>query len=475
MRLKLSMAVIGSAICFMTFSCKKVSSFKYPPSSVSLYEMISEDRNNFSFFKLAVDRIGFGTELAQGKYTLLAPTNAVFSRAGFNAQKLQELSLDSLTMLVKNHIIPGELDQHALTGTQELAALSGGKIPLQHVGSNAFIAGADITNGDNGATNGFMYVINTVLFKRRSIVERLRTYAAATTDAQFTYVLEALKRASAGSINYLALLDDPAAAYTFFAPNNGAFIDGGYPTLASVTAAPVNRMDDLIKRHLVDGKKYTAEFDTLQPMMSRLGVPVYADRLKPGANTYNYFNSINAISGAANMEGGSGVIHTVSRFLPLAIDQTTGNRIVQDTSLTFFYAALQRGSEAGELNFVQMVTDAAASYTVFAVNNNGFRSAGYPSIASINDQDPKVISNILRLHFLNKRVNNINIEENGKTPTLLYALNANNEMKPVNLTVSSSGGYKVKGDSNVNTIPVISGNIVTTNGLLNIIGEVLAP
>ncbi len=475
MRLKLGMVVIGSVICFMTFSCKKVSSFKYPPSSVSLYEMIAEDDNNFSFFKLAVDRSGLGAELSGGNYTLLAPTNAVFSRAGFNAGMLQELSLDSLTLLVKNHIISGAMDETALTGTQELTALSGTKIPLQQLGNQTYIAGADITNGDNKATNGFMYVINTVLFKRKSIVERLRSYVAATTDAQFTYVLEALKRASAGGVDYLALLDDPAAAYTFFAPNNGAFIDGGYPTLASVTAAPVNRMDELIKRHLVDGKKYTSGFDTLQPAMSRSGAPVYADRLKPGANTYNYFNSINAISGAANMEGGSSVIHTVNGFLPLATDQTTGERIAQDTSLTFFYAALQRGSEAGELNFVQMVADAAASYTVFAVNNNGFRSAGYPSIASINDQDPKVISDILRLHFLNKRVNNINIEENGKTPTLLYALNVNNEMKPVNLTVSSAGGYKVKGDSNVNTIPVMSANIVTTNGLLNIIGEVLTP
>lgn len=469
------MAVLGCAICTMIASCKKVSSFDYPPSSVSLYEIITEDDNNFSLFKLGVDRIDFAGELAQRTYTLLAPTNTVFARAGINSSTLLALPLDSLSLLIKNHIIDGELDLNALAGKTEITALSGEKISLQQLGGATFIAGADITNNNIKATNGFMHVINKVILKKESILKRLQSYVASTTNAQFTFLLEALKRASAGSTNYLEVLNDPAAGYTLFAPNNGAFIDGGYATIATVTSAPIVKMDSLIKRHLVAGRKYTSQFDTLQPMSSELGLPVYTDRLKTSINTYSYINSINSYSGYANMEGGAGVVHTVNRFLPIAINEKTIDRIARDTSLTFFYAAVKRGTQAGELNFEQMLSGAAHSYTVFAINNNGFRNAGYRNIASINDQQPKVISDILRLHFLNKRVNNINIEENAMAPTLLYALDVNGKLQPVSLTISSSSGYKVKGPSNVNTISVITGNIVTTNGLLNIIGELLTP
>ena len=79
------------------------------------------------------------------------------------------------------------------------------------------------------------------------------------------------------------------------------------------------------------------------------------------------------------------------------------------------------------------------------------------------------------MHFSPKRINNINIAENGALATLMSSYNAKNVLRPVNLTISSAGGYKVKGGGNVNTIPVINGNTVTANGLLNKIDEVLMP
>jgi uncharacterized surface protein with fasciclin (FAS1) repeats len=118
----------------------------------------------------------------------------------------------------------------------------------------------------------------------------------------------------------------------------------------------------------------------------------------------------------------------------------------------------------------------SSSYTVFAVNNAGLRTAGYANVAAINAEKATVLADILKLHLISKRLNNINIIENGTANTLLRIDNTSGTPLYDALTFTFMvGGYKVKGPSNVTSIPVITANIVTTNGLLNIIGSVLQP
>lgn len=55
----------------------------------------------------------------------------------------------------------------------------------------------------------------------------------------------------------------------------------------------------------------------------------------------------------------------------------------------------------------------SASYTVFAVNNTGLQAAGHANAAEINADKPGVLADILKLHIIPWRLNNINIAENG--------------------------------------------------------------
>lgn len=466
-------------ICLIAFSfgsCKKQSSVDYPPSSASVYQVISEDSYNFSYFKYIVDRAGVADLLKSGNYTVFLPTNAAFLAGGYTMPAIQLMPMDSVVMMVKNHMVEGPLNSSALMAGQQLTSLSGDKILIQKVGNDIYVDGANVTNANEKATNGIVHVINKVIVKRNSIIDRLNTYATSTSNSQFTFLMAALARASQGSTDFVSLLSNPTAKYTFFAPNNGAFIDGGYASVAAVSAAVPDTLGKLLNRHLINNKLFVPDLDSSKPQTTLGGSTIYFDRLKPGNTTYSYANGIVFSGGSANMPGGSsGVIHSVSRFIPVPITMTTLQRIQSDTSLSFFNAALVKASsQAGGTDFVQLLSDATSSYTVFAINNNGFRSAGYANVTAINNESGALLSNLLKFHMVKKRINNINIAENGTVATLL---NTSETEIPTyaSLTFTLTGGFKVKGPSNVATIPVVTPNIVTTNGLLNIIGSVLLP
>lgn len=460
-------------VAFLAGSCKKQSSVDAPPTAVNAYDAISEDSYNFSTFKYLVDRAGQADLLRSGNYTLFAPVNSAFAAAGYTTTAIQLLSPDSLVLLVKNHLVEGKAESGSLTAGQVLTSLSGDKITVQKIGNDVYIDGGNITNADENITNGVFHVINKLLARRTSILDRINTYANSTSNSQFTFLMAAIARASQGSTNFTSLFGDPNAGYTFFAPNNGAFIDGGYSSVTAISAAVPDTLGRLLNRHLLNNKVLTPDFDTLNAPTTLNTTPVYVDRIKSGITTVGYANGIAFSGGSANMFGGrSGVIHSISRFLPIPISTTTLARIQSDTSLTFFNAALGKASQAGAMDFAKLLSEATSSYTVFAVNNGGFRSAGYANLTAVNNESPAVLNKMLRFHLVNKRINNINIAENGTVPTLL-TLDGNTA--PSSLIFALNGGFKVKGPSNVNTIPVITANIVTTNGLLNIVGSILTP
>src|SRR5690606_37640670 len=135
-------------------------------------------------------------------------------------------------------------------------------------------------------------------------------------------------------------------SYTLFAPNNAAFIDAGYHSLEAVATASSDELTHIVERHLISGKRYTSEFDTLQPANSLIGTPVYVDRHRPIVHTDNYINGISSSRGRANMEAGTSIIHTVNRFLPTPLAASTIDIVQNDANLTLFYAAIVKASEA---------------------------------------------------------------------------------------------------------------------------------
>lgn len=460
-------------------SCKKLTSYDLPPEG-SIYQKITADAYNFTYFKSLVDRAGMDGLLKKGTYTLFAPTNTAFLAAGFSQAVLDKMSDDSVAMLVKNHIVQGRMATVSLADGQELTALSGNKIQVRKIGNDVYVDGGDVTNADETATNGMVQVINKVLMGRTSLYDRLASYNGGSTAYSFSFLLAAIDRASEGAENFKQLLSDPSASYTFFAPTDGAFQEAGYSNVAAIDSADPDALAALLNNQLVKGTILTTDLDTTNtsPLHSvNDHILIYGDRLK-ASNHYTSFlaNGISLSGGYANMYGGKGVVDAVQRFFSAPVSTNTLNFIEADTALTFFKAALQEASKAGELDFVKMLSDPGNSYTVFAVTNSGFRAAGYGSEAAVSAADPAALTKILKYALAQKRQNNINYANNSGMPTLLM----DETMVPpsplfIQMFISATQGFQVKGDLNDDTYKVISGNNVTTNGLVNIIGGILIP
>lgn len=456
-------------------SCKKLSSYDYPAQATA-YGILKEDIS-FTYFRYIVDRTGTKELLDnKGNYTVFAPTNGAFLNAGYTMNILSTMSMDSLTTLTKNHILDTKKDLQATNGQVELTTMSSLKVLVQKIGENLYIDGGDISSADVAITNGGFNVINKVLDTKSTLKEAIFTYSHATTKSQLTFLLAAITKASTGSVNIDALLDQ-STPYTFFAPNNGAFIDAGYATLAAVNAADADVLGNLLKYHFIAGSKLTTEFDSVAVASSN-GVPIYFDNFKPfnGRTTYWYANGVTFGNGSpSNIIAKNGVMHVVSRMLPVPVAETTLQLIRASADLTMFNALIQRASTvSGGLNFEAMLS-ASSSYTVFAINNAGLQAEGYADVAAINSEPAEILADILKFHILPKRVNNMNIAENSGVNTLLKITNAAGVESNTAITFLVTGGFKVKGGSNINTVPVITGNIVTTNGVLNVIGTVLKP
>lgn len=444
--------------------CKKLSSYDYPAGAATPYVIITND-NNFSTFKIAIDRAGLAGLLnSNDAYTIFAPNNAAFTAAGYPVAIIQTMPVADLAVIVKNHILNGKVDVKASPGQK--TALSDKALTIQNAGGSTYVDGGDILNVNQVTTGGYLNVTSKLLLSKPTLIDVINTYNAnAGASAQLTYLAAAITRASTGSTNFTALFSgtDP---YTLFAPNNAAFIDAGYATIAAVQAAAPDVLGNKLKYQMLQGAKLTTAFDSVA-VKAYDGTNIYFDIAKNSANaTTWYANGINFGNTGGNLIANNGVMHLVGRFFPVPVSVTTLDRISSDANLSSFYALIQRASTADpKFNFAAVLSSPTSSYTVYAVNNVGLTAAGYPNVAAINAEQPSVLASILKLHMVAKRIHNISVTEGGGITSLAGT----------SLTINTSGGYKVKGPSNASSIPVITGNIVTTNGLLNIIGTLLKP
>lgn len=457
-------------------SCKKLTSFDAPSGNTDAYSIISDDPANYSYFKYIVDRSGMGNALKNGGYTVFAPTNTAFLSAGYSTTNMQNIPLDTMALLVKNHLVEGVVDLNSISGTKQFTALSNEPIMIQKSGNKLYVDGGNITNQSKHISNGALNTINKLLVGSPSIYERLMKYYTTTTNNAFTFLIAAIDKASQGTVNYKQLLMDPAADYTFFAPTNFAFIKGGYATVAAVTAADANTLGNILASQLVSGRKFTVDLDTTQATQALSGILIFNDWLyQSNRYTYFYVNGLSISGGSANMMAGEGIIHAVRRFIPAPVNTTTLARIQADPTLTFFYKALQIGTSAGKYDFIKMLSESGNSYTVFAINNSGFQANGFPTLQSISDANPSIISDMLLFHMVNKRNNGGNYDDNANIASLYLQQNLNGTKAFAPITVSNTPSFTVKGPTNPTAFTVFSPNTVTTNGILNIIGGILTP
>lgn len=270
-------------------------------------------------------------------------------------------------------------------------------------------------------------------------------------------------------------LSNPAANLTVFAPTNNAFAQLPAPFN---NAANINNISD------------AAQIDFLRNVLLYhvLGAEVFSQQVSNGAssavtlkaagngndNTIYLSKTFGLIrvNGQStviwpNLDASNGVIHVINKVL-LFPTNNIAEIAIGNPDFSTLVAALVKTNLAG-------VFTGSGDFTVFAPTNAAFAQlpAPFNNAANINNiSDPaqiSALSNILRYHVLANRSFTWDLGILNRATTLADA--PKNKLTTI---LGYNTGW-VKGDKNNSYAQINPGDILATNGVIQVIGKVLLP
>jgi transforming growth factor-beta-induced protein len=256
---------------------------------------------------------GLGGTLAEGPWTLFAPTNTAFA----------ELSSDTLDYLVSDagaadlagiltyHVISESVTSDMVVDGATVVTVQGRKVTFS-VGDTVMVNDATVVDPDILAFNGVTHGIDKVLMPPGTVVDLVKgTGALSTLEAA---VIKA---------KLVDALSDPEASLTVFAPDNDAF--GALPTgvLARLLTPEFNmHLTEILLYHALDGAILSSvlagtqeiemsNFEMLTVTKTEFGVLLTTTKGQTVTVT------------TADVEGSNGVVHIIDGvLLPSSIGDT---------------------------------------------------------------------------------------------------------------------------------------------------------
>jgi len=302
----------------------------------------------------------------------------------------------------------------------------------------------------------FIGMLATSCQKSNPIPGKPKTiYQTISCDPQFSFLTAAVNKA--GLVN--ALNEWGKSSLTLFAPTNDAFKAAGFSTLSALAAIPDSTLQAILLYHVLGSKVEADQIPQADntPVTTLNGQPIYATRTSSGSV---FINGVSVIK--ANVECTNGVIHVINRVL-LPATGTIVQTAIANPNLSLLVAAVLRASQ-GTTN-VAAVLSSAGPFTVFAPTNQAFINAGFADTSAINAADPNTLTSILTYHVIAGRIFSSDLV-NGETPATV-----NGET----VTILLTNGPQVKGQSNSTPSNIIATDILTTNGVVHVIDQVLLP
>ena len=255
----------------------------------------------------------------------------------------------------------------------------------------------------------------------------------------------------------LAATLDGAGPFTVFAPTNEAFKASGID-MNMINSLSIEALKGILLYHTVSGK--VAAIDVPEGPNANVATVGGKDIFLTKNNSGVFVNGTKVVQ--ADVMATNGVIHAISRIL-----MPPAGNIVEaaqaDPNFTYLVAAVLRASQ-GATN-VASVLSGAGPFTVFAPTNEAFKAAGFATIADINNARPDDLTAILTYHVVAGRVFSSDLTDGAMPATV-------NGGK---VTIGLKEGATVKGNSNTTASKIASTDMVTTNGVIHVIDQVLLP
>lgn len=248
------MAMVGLVLFSLT-SCSDDDNAS-PPSQNSTITDIVVNNPDFSMLRTAVVKAGLAETLAgEGTFTIFAPDNDAFAASGITSADIEAMSVDDLTDILLYHALDSEVPAANVPAGPNAAVqtINGSSIFLTKNNAGVFVNGISVKQADVEASNGVIHVISKVLLPATgNIVE------VAQSNQDFSFLVAAVIRASEGDTNVVEVLSSEGP-FTVFAPVNQAFMDAGFPDIASIQAADPNTLAAILTYHVIGARAFSSD------------------------------------------------------------------------------------------------------------------------------------------------------------------------------------------------------------------------
>ncbi len=264
-----------------------------------------------------------------------------------------------------------------------------------------------------------------------------------------------------------------AGPYTLLAPSDDAFkLVGTDPSTAGKS-----KLTKTISYHVLDG---IYELDKLpflfnQQIRSRDGGKLFVTRWVRNQDTITTING--APVSTYKMHASNGNIQIINRLLePYQFDYLS-DAISNEADLTLFNQALQK------TDLLKLLAHEGA-YTVYAPSNAAMISYGLSSVELINEKSKEELEKLLRYHIVPDRrfvydyilttpSDPNTFDDLFTTETMIDGDNVTVTLVPNYSIPGTFTGITLQGTYNTNAVNLTRENILTGNGVLHIIDNVL--
>lgn len=250
------------------------------------------DNFNLSVMNMVLSRSNVRNELLlPGPYTVFAPSDAAFVKAGYSGPgAILSASQPLVARIAAYHILQGNYDLNKMPFlfNQEIRSYGGKLYVTRWIKDNdtvLTINGSRLLSEGIKASNGYVQVIDRML--EPYIHETLAD--AIASEATLTLFHQAVQRAG------LSEILSGTGPYTVYAPNNSAMTAMGYPTVQAVNEADPAVLAAMLRYNIAADRRFVNDYilitgesaTTTQGMIDNNSVKVtlVPNSQQPGAYT----------------------------------------------------------------------------------------------------------------------------------------------------------------------------------------------
>lgn len=265
----------------------------------------------FSTLSQAVTKAGLGATLnGNGEFTVFAPNNAAFEASGITNATLASLTAEQTKDILLYHTLASKVASSAVPAgpNAKVTTAQGDAVYVTKDARGVFVNGWKVNQADIMATNGVIHAIERVLIPASgNVVE------TAQENENLSYLVAAVVRASQGNTNVANVLAS-TEGLTVFAPTNQAFINAGFPTIASIQAADPEVLTSILTYHVVGARAFSSDLSNNQTLGTVQGGNLVVN-IGNQVTIKGRANASASVVLAPNTLATNGVIHVIDQVL----------------------------------------------------------------------------------------------------------------------------------------------------------------